>query len=102
MRGFQRGDVIFSHGGSAYYLRLTLGALAEICAVSECDNAEGLAQILRLKKPELIAKFLIALGRPAHGDITFKNIDMGTAMTALANVFERAFAPLSQQSPAHE
>ncbi|MEE9347599.1 MAG: hypothetical protein V3U82_05350 [Robiginitomaculum sp.] len=96
MGGFVRGDVIFSHQGKPYYLRLTLGALAEICAFCDCNNPAGLAKVLRGAEPEVIIKFITALARPAHGNLEFKNLNMAEVMAGLADVFERAFAPLSK------
>lgn len=91
MTGYQRGDYIYSQDGKRHFLRLTLGALAEICAQFDIDSPLALAKTLRAPSQESLAKILTALARPAHGDVSFKAIKPETAMTAIAVLFEAAF-----------
>ena len=95
--GFQKGDYIFVHGGRPAYLRLTLGALAEISARLDAENIAILSQKIRRAEPEDIIAVFTALSRPAHGEnFKFKDLDLQTAMPALADIFETGFAPLSK------
>lgn len=90
--GFQRGDVIFSQNGRTYYLRLTLGALAEICARLEQSAPLALAESLKTADIHVLSVLLRALARPAHGEIKIEEFNAAQALTAIAEIFERAFS----------
>lgn len=95
--GFQKGDYIFAFGGKPVYLRLTLGALAEILARLDADNISALSQKIKRADSSDIAIIFAALSRPAHGDdFKFKDLNLQMAMPALADIFETAFASLSK------
>lgn len=99
MTGFCKGDYIFPYEGKAVHLRLTLGALAEICAALNSENPIEIAAKLRsLSKREMIIIFK-ALARPVHKyTYTFSKLDLNTSLTALAEIFETAFAPLTMEA----
>ncbi len=100
MTGFQKGDYIFSFEGKPVYLRLTLGALAEICARLNVENIAELSTRIRMAKKPDIAIIFSALSRPAHADyFDFFAINLSKAMPALADIFEINFAPLSAGGP---
>ncbi len=96
MTGFQRGDYIFNYQGRSLYLRLTLGALAEICARLNVRNIFELSKRIRDADRDNIVLIFRALSRPAqHEEPDFSDLNLHEAMPVLADVFETAFAPLN-------
>lgn len=97
MTGFQKGDYIFNYNGRVIYLRLTLGALAEIFARLELDDIKAVSARIRKAKRADIINIFSALSRPAHtDDINFDNLNLQKAMPVLADIFETAFAPMAE------
>lgn len=96
MAGVQRGDCIFNYQGRSLYLRLTLGALAEICARLNVKNIFELSKRIRDADRDHIIFIFGALSRSAHHEEPdFSDLNLHEAMPVLADVFETAFAPLS-------
>lgn len=98
MTGFRKGDYIFQYEGQAVYLRLTLGALAEICAALNSENPlEIAAKVRSLSLKEMIIIFS-ALSRPVHQNtINFSKLNLTQALPVLATIIETTFAPLSPE-----
>lgn len=98
MTGFQKGDYIFVHDGKPVYLRLTLGALSEICTRLDTPDFSHLSKRIRRAEKEDIAIIFRALSRPAHADsFNFSALNIAEAMPALATVFETAFSALTKE-----
>ena len=98
MSGFQRGDYIFNHAGKAVFLRLTLGGLAEMFSQESINTISDLSACIRAADEMDIINIFSILSRPVHADtIEFSDLNIETALPVLADIFEMAFAPLSDQ-----
>ena len=64
---YQRGDARVRVGGRDVFLRLTLGALAEVCDRLDAHSPGDLAKALRSPDADRITVCAEALLRPVHG-----------------------------------
>lgn len=98
MTSFRKGDYIFQYEGQVVYLRLTLGALAEICATLNSENPiEVAARIRTLSTDEMILIFK-ALSRPVHKEkYMFLKLNLSQSLPVIATIIETAFAPLTAE-----
>jgi len=99
MSGFQNGDYIYAHNGQTVHLRLTLGALAEICSRLHVEDISELSTRIRSADKEIMIIVFNALSRFYKlEDIDFSDLNLQMAMPALAQILETAFAPLTREA----
>ncbi len=98
MSGFQRGDVVFSHQGRDYQLRLSLGALARLDQDFAVSGPLALANKLRTLNSASEAQALLAcllvppLSPRADTLAAVADIPPENFLPAIADLFERNFA----------
>lgn len=91
------GDQLIMIGPQKYYLRLTLGALAEIAETLPARGPYDLSQQMKGLTPEKILIVLTALLRPIYGHDfpQMKRADIKpNHVKAIAKVFEQSFSIL--------
>ena len=99
MSGFQNGDYIYAHNGQTVHLRLTLGALAEICSRLNVEDISELSTRIRSADKEIMIIVFNALSRFYKlEDIDFSDLNLQMATPALAQILETAFAPLTREA----
>ena len=99
MSGFQNGDYIYAHNGQTVHLRLTLGALAEICSRLNVEDISELSTRIRSADKENIIIIYNALYRFSQTvEADFSDLNLQMAMPALAQILETAFAPLTREA----
>ena len=95
MTGYQRGDARLVLGARELGLRLTLGALADICDRLGVDGAPALAARLRKPSSADIDALVVALLRPVHGAAApglARLVEPYRAAPLIGRLFEEAFA----------
>ena len=96
MGSFRKGDLIVSFEGRQLYLRLTLGALAEICTVLGSQNPRALAEQIKTGERSKVIAIIQALARPMQPEpVDVSTLETRVALDAIADIFEAAFAPLT-------
>ena len=91
------GDQIIMIGSQKYFLRLTLGALAEIAETLPASGPQALSQQMKELTAEKIVIVLTALLRPIYGHDypKMKQTDIKpNHVKAIAKVFEHSFSIL--------
>lgn len=91
------GDQSIMIKAKKYYLRLTLGALAEIAEALPASGPQALSQQMKSLTPEKILTVLTALLRPIYGHDypQMKQTDIKpNHVKAIAKVFEQSFSIL--------
>ena len=92
---YQPGDRVISVGGREVRLRLTLGALAEICDRLGTRDTGELAERLARAEPADIDTLALCLLRPVHGESAqalARALPPARTAPLIAALFEEAFA----------
>ena len=91
---WQAGDKRLTVGRREVTLRLTVGALSELCERLNVTTAEALASVLKAATPPQWTNLTQALLRPVHGDgaqALALAIPAARVAPLVAELFEEAF-----------
>lgn len=91
---YQRGDrVLTGQGGRIYYLRLTFGALAQVCDVLVADSFSALAGKMREQPKEAIKAFADAMLNAASCETKVDARDLPKLSEAVSGMIDSVFTP---------
>lgn len=86
---FQKGDRIIEVDGQSYYLRLTIGALAELTECLDAPSPKDLGQRFRSLSEDDLQHVVTALLR--HKEQTLPKDNLAAFLPAIADIFEESF-----------